>query len=135
MSFYQVGPITPSDLEKAAQALARGLDLPHSAVDCQQWCGGIWIYCPFHNVRFFYQLSNDNNPDPPNRIGNATPAARQTISFLQLSAEIRNQIYELALPHEGEDLIIPATNFDGAMTLAIQPALTRVSRRVRSDTL
>ena len=61
----------------------------------------------------------------------------QTTCFLNLPAEIRSRIYEYSLAREdrASELIVPTPFKDELMALATQPALTRVSRRVRAETL
>lgn len=58
------------------------------------------------------------------------PCTRQTQPFFELPAEIRNAIYELAIPskHRGDSLVITTPNWDELMVSAEQPAITRVSR-------
>jgi len=67
----------------------------------------------------------------------APPYATQTISFLDLPPELRNRIYELALPLKGRDhpLIITAPHLDQLMTLATQPSVTRLCKQVRAECL
>ncbi|GIZ43925.1 hypothetical protein CKM354_000713400 [Cercospora kikuchii] len=66
-----------------------------------------------------------------------TPCALQTSKFFELPPEIRNLIYELALPSKerNERLFITSPYVDNHMTLAVQPAVTRVSRQTRSECL
>ena len=64
-----------------------------------------------------------------------SPIVVQTLCFTELPAEIRNRIYELSLPKKTDELIVSTPFRDVAMTLATQPALTRVSRQVRYETL
>ena len=65
----------------------------------------------------------------------SAPATVQRISFTGLPPEIRNRIYELALPSKDEELIVATPFQDEAMSLATQPAITRVSRQLRLETL
>lgn len=66
-----------------------------------------------------------------------TPCARQTATFFEIPPEIRNIIYELALPSKerNERLFITSPHVDNHMTLAVQPAITRVSQQTRSESL
>ena len=61
----------------------------------------------------------------------------QTIPFTDLPAEIRNRIYELALPsaHRSDELITATPVKDEVLLFATQPVLTRVSHQLRAETL
>lgn len=64
----------------------------------------------------------------------SAPVAQQTIAFSDLSPEMRNLIYSYAFSHD--DALTVATPFlDEIMILAVQPAITRVSRQVRAESL
>ena len=62
-------------------------------------------------------------------------AATQTIPFTSLPAEIRNRIYEYALPSSEDELIIATPCRDDLMSLGTQPPITKLSKQVRSETL
>ncbi|KAI7162578.1 hypothetical protein KC343_g13219 [Hortaea werneckii] len=82
------------------------------------------------------QLSDDGTIDTPPA---STPCVQQTKGFLDaLSPELRNLIYSsiFAQHADGEEaLIICAPHHDWAMTTASQPAITRVCRTVRKESL
>lgn len=59
----------------------------------------------------------------------------QRIPFTTLPAEIRNHIYELALPSKEVELVVASPFLDDLMALGIQPAITRTSKQLRSETL
>lgn len=82
----------------------------------------------------------DNAPEDDevnilSRLRPKTEVFPQTICFTDLPPEIRNRMYSDALPSEGQDLIVASPFYDEAMTLAAQPAITRASRQLRSETL
>lgn len=63
------------------------------------------------------------------------PTVPQTTCFTELPAEIRNRIYGYVLPSEDQELIVATPFEDEAMAFGNQPAITRVSRQLRSETL
>lgn len=65
----------------------------------------------------------------------ATEVVPQRISFTSLPAEVRNQIYELALPSKEDNLIVATPFQDDLMSVGTQPALTQASKQIRSETL
>lgn len=79
----------------------------------------------------------DDNPGEMAATTTTIPCAPQTSKFFELPPEIRNLIYELALPSKerNERLFITSPYVDNHMTLAVQPAVTRVSRQTRSESL
>ena len=58
----------------------------------------------------------------------------KALRFLDLPAEIRNRIYEHALPQDAM-LLLPGACTHQSVTSAVQPALTRVCRQVRAEAL
>ena len=72
-------------------------------------------------------------------------AAKGRISFLTLSPELRNRIYELACcplrdgeggeAHSTAIRIEPRESYELSAPFATQPALTKVSRQIRQETL
>ncbi|KAI6800078.1 hypothetical protein KC332_g4445 [Hortaea werneckii] len=82
------------------------------------------------------QLTDDGTIDVPPA---STPCVQQTKGFLDdLSPELRNRIYSsiFAQHAEGEEaLIICAPHHDWGMAAASQPAITRVCRTVRKESL
>ncbi|KAI7143556.1 hypothetical protein KC343_g17753 [Hortaea werneckii] len=82
------------------------------------------------------QLTDDGTIDTPPAF---TPCVQQTKGFLNdLSPELRNRIYtSIFAQHADRDhaLIICAPHHDWAMTTASQPAITRVCRTVRKESL
>lgn len=67
----------------------------------------------------------------------APPFAKQTIPFLDLPAELRNKIHELALPlpDKAAPLTVSAPRTDRFMARATQPPLTQTCRQVRAECL
>lgn len=65
------------------------------------------------------------------------PCIQQTTTFTDLSAELRNRIYEYAFSHNDTDnaLIVASPAFDEGMTLAMQPAITMLSKQIRAESL
>ena len=63
------------------------------------------------------------------------PIVQQRIPFTNLPAEIRNYIYDLALPSQGNPLIVATPACDDLMLLGDQPPLTRTSKQLRTETL
>ncbi|KAI7491549.1 hypothetical protein KC357_g1752 [Hortaea werneckii] len=82
------------------------------------------------------QLTDDATTDTPPI---SRPCVQQTKGFLDdLSPELRNRIYRsIFAQHADRDhaLIICAPHHDWAMTTASQPAITRVCRTVRKESL
>ncbi|KAI7513902.1 hypothetical protein KC347_g1084 [Hortaea werneckii] len=82
------------------------------------------------------QLTDDATTDTPPI---SRPCVQQTKGFLDdLSPELRNRIYQsIFAQHADRDhaLIICAPHHDWAMTTASQPAITRVCRTVRKESL
>lgn len=62
-------------------------------------------------------------------------AVPQRIPFTTLPAEIRNHIYELALPSSEKELIVAAPFKDDLMALAVQPPITQTTKQLRSEIL
>ena len=69
------------------------------------------------------------------RRSDAKPSVQQTDYFTELPPEIRNRIYRYTLPSEDDELIVASPFTDEAMNMATQPAITRVSRQIREETL
>ncbi|KAK4548343.1 hypothetical protein LTR36_010213 [Oleoguttula mirabilis] len=65
------------------------------------------------------------------------PCVQQIIAFTELSAELRNRIYGYAFANGGrEDALLVVSPFiDDAMTLARQPAITKLSQQIRAESL
>lgn len=59
----------------------------------------------------------------------------QTVSFIDLPAEIRNRVYHYALPSSDEKLVVATPFKDELMRMGDQPAITRTCRQVRKETL
>ncbi|KXS96168.1 hypothetical protein AC578_2682 [Pseudocercospora eumusae] len=61
---------------------------------------------------------------------------QQTTSFYEIPAEIRNEIYELAMPRREEvKLVVASPAWDSIMTTGVQPGITRATRQTRAESL
>ena len=105
------------------------------------------LTCPFANLRGGCILQNHKLPyiSLPNddheevnvlaRQHGTSPVPVQTISFMDLPAELRNRIYEHVLASSQDQLIIATPFRDELMSFGAQPGITRVSKQVRFETL
>lgn len=92
--------------------------------------------CQLHKLPDI-SLPNDGHDevDILSRLQNTASLPVQTISFLDLPAELRNRIYEHLLPLRQDWRIIATPFRDDLMLFGDQPAITRVSKQIRAETL
>ncbi|KAK4498970.1 hypothetical protein PRZ48_009481 [Zasmidium cellare] len=79
------------------------------------------------------QTAPDDHPPPLPPL-----CIRQNITFQSLPAEIRNRIYELALPSKNNGdppLVVASPTWDNLMVSAVEPGITRACRQTRSESL
>ncbi|KAK5138219.1 hypothetical protein LTR08_004915 [Meristemomyces frigidus] len=134
-------PVTPMQNDKSSMGRLNLLEM----VVSRQVSGNQQI---IHNLRARRQFASAESilPDTPTSEDEqyqlleerkTQPWAQQTISFTELSPELRNRIYEYAFPHRDIEtaLVIDTPFLDETMTLATQPAITRISKQVRAESL
>lgn len=72
----------------------------------------------------------------PDKSASFVKCVQQTISFTELPAEIRNWIYELAMPTKDHArLVVASPALDSSMVLGDQPGITRATRQTRAEAL